>query len=60
MRELTFLDLDAELAEQLPARELMSRGGGWGGDSHSDNTWQSNNQFGLLNIGVNIDDSFND
>ena len=29
MRELTIHDLDAELAEQLPARELM--GGGMGG-----------------------------
>lgn len=37
MRELTIHELDAELAEQLPARELMNWRGG-GGISHSFNT----------------------
>jgi hypothetical protein len=45
MRDLTLTELDAELAEQLPARELMSRSGGCGchhggGD---ENNFQSNN-----------------
>jgi hypothetical protein len=48
MRDLTFTELDAELAEQLPARELMSRSGGCGCDCHhhdggDESNFQSNN-----------------
>jgi hypothetical protein len=55
MRDLTLYDLDNELAEQLPARELM--GGYCGGSSHSTTiVSQSGNgsgdggNFGLVNV----------
>jgi len=44
MRELTLTEIDAELAEQLPARELM--GGFWRTSSAS----AGNNTIGLVNI----------
>ena len=46
MRDLTLSELDAELAEQLPARELMSRSGGCGchhGGGGDENNFQSGN-----------------
>jgi hypothetical protein len=62
MRDLTTYELDAQLAEQLPARELMGRsccrpycGGGQEHSSetivqgNSDNGNQSS-QFGLVNV----------
>jgi hypothetical protein len=58
MRELTMQELDGQLAEQLPARELMGacgyRSGRYGG---SNTAVAGNNQFGLVNLGntqVNI------
>jgi hypothetical protein len=53
MQELTIHDLDAQLAEQLPARELMGRSGSRGSTTiiqgNSDNG-NSSWQFGLLNV----------
>jgi hypothetical protein len=53
MHELTIYDLDAELAEQLPARELMGRSHGSRSTTiiqgNSDNG-NSSFQFGLLNV----------
>ena len=58
MRELTIHELDAELAEQLPARELM--GHSYGGGSRFtynqgsfDGNGNGNGNFGLLNIAGN-------
>jgi len=59
MRDLTISDLDTELAEQLPARELMSRSGGCGchhdsGDEYnfqSGNGQNGNDAFGLIAVG---------
>jgi hypothetical protein len=59
MREITNQEIDAELAEQLPARELM--GGCWhpcscGGFSYTytqgsfDGNGNGNGNFGLVNI----------
>jgi hypothetical protein len=56
MRELTMHELDAELAEQLPARELMGHSGtkvffspgngnGQGNGNHNGNGWFSGNQL---------------
>jgi len=69
MRELTIHELDTELAEQLPARELM--GAGWGRSSsvHQSNyasqgdTYQgglfdlnvSDNQINVLSFGNSND-----
>jgi hypothetical protein len=56
MRDLTFSEINDELAEQLPARELM---GSWG----SRNTAIAGNfQYGLINLGntqVNVLSAFN-
>jgi hypothetical protein len=60
MRELTTLELDAELAEQLPARELMGRG--WypshttniavaGNSSHGFINALNGNQVQILTVG---------
>jgi hypothetical protein len=52
MRDLTISELDTELAEQLPARELMTT---WGGrySNSSQNNWSSNgNTHGLLVLAV--------
>jgi hypothetical protein len=53
MYELTTHDLDAQLAEQLPARELMGRSGSRGSTTiiqgNSDNFNQSC-QVGLFNV----------
>jgi len=67
MRELSYYDLDAELAEQLPARELM---GGCpkhqpppdscecGGNENSNNTnyglLQVNNSGEIANVSVGL------
>ena len=54
MHDLTLHDLDNELAEQLPARELM--GGYCGGSSHTTIVSQSGNgsgdggNVGLVNV----------
>ncbi|MFL5861371.1 MAG: hypothetical protein ACJ780_11390 [Solirubrobacteraceae bacterium] len=60
MHELTTQQLDAELAEQLPARELMNVS--WGRRSGGTATYQTNvasqgntTQFGLLNINASND-----
>jgi hypothetical protein len=53
MRDLTLYDLDNELAEQLPARELM--GGYCGGTSHTSTTIVSqsgNGSYDGGNIGL--------
>ncbi len=48
MRELTISELDTELAEQLPARELM--GGSWY-PSHSSNVAVAgNSSHGFINV----------
>jgi len=64
MRELTYHDLDTQLAEQLPARELMGGGPksapphdcGCGGNENSNNTnWgflQVNNSGEIANVSV--------
>jgi len=54
MHELTIYDLDSQLAEQLPARELMGGYPGFGSHTtiiqgNSDNG-NYNWQFGLLNV----------
>lgn len=46
MRDMTFTELDAQLAEQLPARELM--GGGWSRSSNRASA--GNSTVGLVNI----------
>lgn len=59
MRELTLHELDAQMAEQLPARELMggccSRGGNYNGNEGSFNGVGNGNSGGngngILNIG---------
>ena len=56
--ELTTTEMDALLAEQLPARELMTSSNCHGGH---DGGWtdQSNNQHGLINVNAfnaNADD----
>jgi len=52
MRELTISDLDLELAEQLPARELMGcppkNGHGHDGGDRENNAFQ----VGLVNVAV--------
>jgi hypothetical protein len=59
MRELTFHDLDAELAEQLPARELMGastqRCGCYQPQSHPSTTVVAHNQtaYQQQNVGSN-------
>jgi hypothetical protein len=56
MRDLTFTELDTEIAEQLPARELMGKGwcGCGGGDSF--NQWNGsangNTGGGGFNVGI--------
>jgi len=57
MREVTMHELDAQLAEQLPARELMGshggtkvifspgNGNGQGNGNHNGNGWFSGNQL---------------
>jgi hypothetical protein len=54
MRDLTFAELDAELAEQLPARELMSccRGGGSYSNSSQNNGSSNGNTSGLIAVAV--------
>ncbi|MGB0094198.1 MAG: hypothetical protein WBP81_16915 [Solirubrobacteraceae bacterium] len=47
MRELTIHELDAELAEQLPARELMGSCGHRSGNT----AVAGNSQVGLVNLG---------
>jgi hypothetical protein len=57
MRDLTYTELDAELAEQLPARELMGRYG-----SVRNTAIAGNFQYGLINLGntqVNVLSAFN-
>jgi hypothetical protein len=49
MRELTTLELDAELAEQLPARELM--GSGWYRGHTSNVAVAGNSSHGFINVG---------
>ena len=49
MRELTIHELDAELAEQLPARELM--GGGWYRSYTSNVAVAGNSSHGFFNVG---------
>jgi hypothetical protein len=56
MRELTLAEIDAEVAEQLPARELLCCGGG-GGNTHivaNGNT----SQVGLINVSA-LNGNFN-
>lgn len=51
MRELTIHDLDTELAEQLPARELMGSSCGCrSGFTYNQDSNNSNWQFGLVNV----------
>jgi hypothetical protein len=52
MRDLTLYDLDNELAEQLPARELM--GGYCGGSSHTTTvvSQSGNGSFDGGNVGL--------
>jgi hypothetical protein len=52
MRELTIHDLDTELAEQLPARELMGSSCGCRSSSFTYNhdSGNSNWQLGLVNV----------
>jgi hypothetical protein len=69
MHELTTQQIDAELAEQLPARELMNMS--YGRRSSGSPTYQTNvasqgntTQFGLVNVNasndqVNILSAFN-
>jgi hypothetical protein len=45
MRDLTFTEIDSELAEQLPARELMGR------SSTRNSAFAGNVQFGAINLG---------
>jgi hypothetical protein len=61
MRDLTFTELDMEIAEQLPARELMGKGwcgggGGCGGDSTTQWNGSANGNTGGgcggLNVGI--------
>jgi hypothetical protein len=47
MRELTFTEIDAEMAEQLPARELM--GSSWSRRS-SNRASAGNSTVGLINV----------
>ena len=49
MRELTIHELDGELAEQLPARELM--GGGWYRSYTSNVAIAGNSSHGVINFG---------
>jgi hypothetical protein len=60
MHELTTQQIDAELAEQLPARELMNMS--YGRRSSGSPTYQTNiasqgntTQFGLVNINASND-----
>ena len=60
MQELTAHQIDTELAEQLPARELMNCC--WGRRSGGASTYQTNvasqgntTQFGLVNVNVSND-----
>jgi hypothetical protein len=51
MRELTIHDLETELAEQLPARELMGRSCGCSsGFTYNQDSGNSNWQLGLVNV----------
>jgi hypothetical protein len=62
MRDLTFTELDSELAEQLPARELMGACCHSSG-SRSNTATAGNFQYGLVNVGntqVNILSAGND
>lgn len=60
MRDLTFTELDTEIAEQLPARELMGKGWGGcgcgGGDSTSVHQYNGsangNTGGGGFNVGI--------
>ena len=54
MRELTTMELDAQLAEQLPARELMgSTCGCRSGFTYNQGSYDGNvGQIGLLNVAV--------
>ena len=56
MRELTIHELDAELAEQLPARELMNA---WrahqGVDQQNEAYAYNTDQEGLINVNVSND-----
>ena len=56
MRDLTFTELDTEIAEQLPARELMGKGWGGCGCGGSDGTSQWN---GSANGNTGGGDGFN-
>jgi hypothetical protein len=49
MRELTTLELDAELAEQLPARELMGRS--WYPSRTTNVAVAGNSSHGFINVG---------
>ncbi len=61
MRELTIQQLDAELAEQLPARELMNvcygRRSSGGTTTHQTNSASQGNTYqgGLINVNVSND-----
>ena len=55
MRDLTFTELDTEIAEQLPARELMGKGWGGCGCGGSDGASQWNGNTGGgdgFNVGI--------
>ena len=59
--ELTVTELDGLLAEQLPARELMTRSN-CGCDGHhgdNDQTWQSNENNSLITV-VNVQQNADD
>ena len=56
MRDLTFTELDTEIAELLPARELMGKGWGGCGCGGSDGTSQWN---GSANGNTGGGDGFN-
>ena len=51
MRELTTLELDAELAEQLPARELMGGCYSRQGSYTSNTAVAGNSSSGFINVG---------
>lgn len=48
MHELTMHELDGQLAEQLPARELM--GSCWGGGHSSNTAVAGNSSEGFINV----------
>jgi hypothetical protein len=53
MRDLTLIELDAELAEQLPARELMGKSGG-GGCGCGGGDWTNGSYNGNTSHGIGI------